>query len=95
MIVTCTSNNSRNYRCGLYIGQGMSVSEALEKVNMTVEGYLTAKSAYKLSKKINVEMPIIHEIYNVLYENASPSEALEALMKRGKKEEGRENIWIK
>ena len=63
LIVTCTSMHSRNRRAGILIGQGVSPDEAVEKVG-TVEGYYCCKTAYALSKKIGVEMPITEQLYN-------------------------------
>ena len=93
LIVTCTSINSRNYRCGVLIGQGYSVEDAISEVNMTVEGYRTAKTAYKLAQTCGVDMPIITEIYNVLYNGKDRIEAISDLMVRPRKSEN-ENIWI-
>ncbi|WP_058485537.1 NAD(P)H-dependent glycerol-3-phosphate dehydrogenase [Defluviitalea phaphyphila] len=85
LIVTCTSMHSRNRRAGILIGQGKSLEEALKEVKMVVEGVNSATAAYKLSKKYNVEMPIIQEIYKVLFEGKSPKEAVVDLMMRDKK----------
>ncbi len=93
LIVTCTSINSRNYRCGILIGKGYSIEDAVKEVNMTVEGYKTAKTAYNLAKECNVDMPIINEIYNVLYKGKDRKKAILDLMVRPKKAEN-ENIWI-
>lgn len=93
LIVTCTSINSRNYRCGVLIGKGVPVEEAVKQVNMTVEGYKTAKTAYNLAKECGVDMPIITEIYNVLYCGKDRKQAISDLMVRPKKAEI-ENIWI-
>ena len=87
LIVTCTSMHSRNRRAGILLGQGMSLEESVQKVGMVVEGIKTAKSAYKLSEKLNVEMPITQEIYNVLYNGIEANEAVMRLMGRDKKHE--------
>ena len=65
LIVTCTSMHSRNRRAGILIGEGVAVSDAIRRVG-TVEGYYCAKTAYELSKKLGVEMPITQQLYNVL-----------------------------
>lgn len=93
LIVTCTSMHSRNRRTGILIGQGKSAQEAIAEIGMTVEGYTSAKSAYELSKKVNVDMPIITEAYRVLYEDKSPDEAIVDLMTRPKRHES-EVIWL-
>ncbi|MBQ2946082.1 MAG: NAD(P)-dependent glycerol-3-phosphate dehydrogenase [Clostridia bacterium] len=92
LIVTCTSMHSRNRRCGILIGKGVPASEAVAEIGMTVEGYKTASAAYRLAIKEKADMPIITEIYRVLYENKSPKEAITDLMLREKKSE-REESW--
>lgn len=96
LIVTCTSIHSRNRRAGILIGKGMTVEEALKEVNMVVEGVITTKSVYELSKKINIEMPITNELYKILYENKPPKDAVLNLMLRDKRhetEEITEKMW--
>ncbi len=87
LIVTCTSMHSRNRRAGILIGKGMSVKEAIDEVHMVVEGIVNCRAAYELSKKYNVNMPIVTEAYNVLYNNKNPREAVMDLMIRERKEE--------
>ena len=93
LIVTCTSVHSRNRRFGVLIGSGKSAADALKEVNMTVEGYKTTAAAYNLAKSANVEMPIVNEIYNVLYKNKDPRKAIKDLMSRKLKNEA-EISWI-
>lgn len=85
LIVTCTSMHSRNRRAGILIGKGMTSEQAQAEVKMVVEGISTTKAAYELSKKQGVEMPIINAAYDVLYNGASPREAVTNLMLRDKK----------
>ena len=87
LIVTCTSMHSRNRRAGILIGQGKTLSEALEEVHMTVEGVWATESAYKLAKKHGIDMPIVNAAYRVLFENANPKEEVLSLMTRDKKSE--------
>jgi glycerol-3-phosphate dehydrogenase (NAD(P)+) len=87
LIVTCTSMHSRNRRAGILIGQGKSLEEALKEVKMVVEGVITTKGAYKLSKQYNVEMPIVEQAYKTLFEQKDPKQAVKDLMDRGKKPE--------
>ena len=87
LIVTCTSMHSRNRRAGILIGQGRTLSEALEEVHMTVEGVCATEAAYKLAKKHNIEMPIVNAAYRVLFEGADPREEVLSLMTRDKKSE--------
>jgi len=87
LIVTCTSMHSRNRRAGILIGQGNSLEETLKQIHMVVEGVNCASTAKALSLKYGVEMPIINEAYDVLYNNKSPRDAIFNLMCRDKKDE--------
>ncbi len=87
LVVTCTSKHSRNRRFGKLLGEGKSVDEALKTVGMTVESYYATASAYELSQKHNIEMPIITECYNVLYNNGDLKDAVSSLMRRKVKHE--------
>ncbi len=87
LIVTCTSMHSRNRRAGILLGKGKSLRETLDEVHMVVEGVNTAAAAYELSRKYNVEMPIVEEANNILYNCASAREAVGRLMTREKKGE--------
>ena len=87
LIVTCTSMHSRNRRAGILIGKGMSMDEACKEVGQVVEGVKTVKSAYKLSKLNNIEMPITMALYQVLYEDYDPNKAVYELMTRKNKDE--------
>ncbi len=93
LIVTCTSMHSRNRRAGILIGQGKSVDEAQKEVNMVVEGVRSCKAAKGLADKLNVEMPIVSEAYEVLFNGKSPARAIETLMSRTKKHET-ENCFL-
>ncbi len=87
LIVTCTSMHSRNRRCGILIGQGKRLDEAVQSIGMVVEGAYTIKSAYMLKEKYGVEMPIATELYRILYEGKDAREAVLSLMMRTKKNE--------
>lgn len=87
LIVTCTSMHSRNRRAGILLGKGKSLKETLKEVHMVVEGANTAKAAYEMAKKYNIEMPIVKEAYDILYNGASAKEAVLRLMTRDKREE--------
>ena len=93
LIVTCTSMHSRNRRCGILIGQGKGVQEAMKEVGATVEGYFAAFSAHQLAEKMGVEMPICQCAYAVLYEGKPVRSVVEQLMNRGKRHEVDES-WI-
>lgn len=87
LIVTCLSEHSRNRRAGKLIGQGYSLDDARKQIGMIIESVDNIEVAYELSKKYDVEMPIVKAVYNVLYYNAVPKEELVKLMTREKKEE--------
>ncbi len=87
LIVTCTSMHSRNRRAGILIGQGKTADEAAKEVGMIVEGIYATKEAYKLSKKLGIEMPITEQAYRVLFEGAPAKDAVESLMTREKRHE--------
>ena len=87
LATTCVSRYSRNRWFGEEIGKGKKMRDILSQTDMVVEGVLTAKSAYELSKKHKVEMPITSEVYRVLYENKDPKRAVHDLMTRSPKGE--------
>ena len=87
LIVTCTSMHSRNRRAGMLIGKGKTVEEAKKEVGMVVEGIVACESAYKLSKKYNVDMPIVFEAHAILNGETTLEEAVKDLMGREKKAE--------
>lgn len=87
LIVTCTSMHSRNRRCGILIGQGKPVAQALEEIGAVVEGYYAAANARTLAQKAGVEMPISQAAYEVLYEGRDPKLVVTDLMGRAKRSE--------
>jgi glycerol-3-phosphate cytidylyltransferase len=87
LIVTCTSLHSRNNKCGMYIGNGIPVDEAIKKVGMVVEGINALDAAYELSIKYNVELPIIRSVFDVVKFNLSPKISVKRLFDREKKGE--------
>jgi glycerol-3-phosphate dehydrogenase (NAD(P)+) len=87
LVTTCISSYSRNRFVGEQIGKGKTLSEVKSHMQMIAEGIDSAKSAYELSLKHSVDMPIIKEVYQVLYKDKSPSLAVRDLMTREKKEE--------
>ncbi len=87
LIVTASSMNSRNFQCGLKIGQGMSVDVALSSMQQTVEGVKTIEAAYQIGKKYNLELPIIYAAYEVIHNKLNAKEALNKLLSRSLKEE--------
>ncbi len=88
LLLTCSDNQSRNRRFGLYLGQGCSINEALTKVNNVVEGYITSEAVYKLAKKHGVDMPLVFSTYRMLYDGVAAKDIVKQLMKRELKSEG-------
>ena len=87
LIVTCSSEHSRNRRAGKLIGQGYSIEETKKEVGQTIESIDNIDVAYALSKKYNIEMPIVNAVYDVLYNGLDPRKAVNNLMTRSLKEE--------
>jgi len=87
LVLTCTGPLSRNYSVGMSLGQGMKLKEILTATKSVAEGVATALSAYELSLKQGVEMPIVEQIYEVIYKEKSPAAAVTMLMNRTLKSE--------
>jgi glycerol-3-phosphate dehydrogenase (NAD(P)+) len=87
LVTTCISLYSRNRFVGEQIGKGKSLKFIIRHMQMVAEGVATTKSAYQLSMRQKVDMPITKQIYLVLYKNKSPLKAVKDLMTRQKKEE--------
>lgn len=87
LIVTCTSTHSRNYTLGYKLGKGKTTEEALNEMNMVVEGIYTTNSVYHLAKAQNVDMPITNALYKVLFEDKPVKDSVKDLMGRDKKAE--------
>lgn len=82
LILTCTDNQSRNRRFGLAIGQGKSVSHAEIEVGQTVEGLRAARAIHSKAAELDLDLPIITEVYRVLYEGKNPQDAVRDLESR-------------
>ena len=87
LIVTCLSEHSRNRRAGKCIGRGLTVEETRKEIGMVVESFDNIEVTYKLSKKYNIEMPIVNTVYDILYNELEPAKAVKLLMTREKKSE--------
>ncbi|WP_241608469.1 NAD(P)H-dependent glycerol-3-phosphate dehydrogenase [Rosenbergiella epipactidis] len=90
LVLTCTDNQSRNRRFGMLLGQGRSVEEAQETISQVVEGYRNTKEVYLLAASVGVEMPIVEQIYQVLYCGKPTQDAAIALLGRERKDESRQ-----
>jgi glycerol-3-phosphate dehydrogenase (NAD(P)+) len=87
LILTCTGDLSRNHTIGKQIGEGKKLKDLLAEMHMVAEGVKTARSVYNLSLEREVEMPISHAVYHVLYDDLDPKTALYQLMTRDLKQE--------
>lgn len=87
LIVTCLSEHSRNRKAGKLVGQGMNIEEVRKEVGMVIESIDNIEVAYELCKIHNIDMPIVETVYQVIYENLNPQEAVKKLMTRDKKSE--------
>lgn len=87
LIVTCLSEHSRNRKAGKLIGQGKTIEETKKEVGMTIESIDNIEVAKELSDKLNLEMPILNSVYDILYNNLDPKEAVKSLMTRKRKQE--------
>lgn len=87
LIVTCTSQHSRNWRAGNMLGRGYVLQDVLDQMGMVVEGVRTTKAAYQLSQKLNIPMPITEGLYELLFDEKDPKHVVDDLMNRGKTKE--------
>ena len=93
LVVTCASVHSRNRKAGYLIGQGRTMKEAMDEVQMIVEGVYSAKAGLALSEKYGIDMPIIRAVNQVLFEDMSAADAVKELMLRDRKEEIGADLW--
>ncbi|MFY2509892.1 NAD(P)H-dependent glycerol-3-phosphate dehydrogenase [Vibrio pectenicida] len=87
LVLTCTDNQSRNRRFGLALGEGKGVQDAQDEIGQVVEGYRNTKEVWLLSKRVGVELPIVDQIYQVLYQGKDAHLAARDLLARDKKAE--------
>ena len=88
LIVTCTSQHSRNRFVGEELGKGRNMNDIQKDMGHSVaEGVKTTESAWNLARSLKVSTPIIDEAYAILYKNADPGKAVMRLMTRDAKEE--------
>ena len=91
--MTCASVHSRNRRAGMLIGQGKTMQEAMDEVQMVVEGVYSTKAAVALAEKYQVPMPIIEQVNQVLFHDKPVKEAVQELMLRDRKAEHEDLLW--
>lgn len=92
LVLTCTSDKSRNYRVGYQLGRGMALDDIQRRLGQVAEGVINAKAVHLLAEKVGVEMPLCNAVYRLLYEGLSPHDAVRELSARQLKHElpGRE-----
>ena len=87
LIVTCSSEHSRNFQAGFEIGQQNSAIEYMKHITKTVEGIHATKVVHDVAMEEGIDMPLTQEAYLVLYEGKKPSDAIKDLMTRALKDE--------
>jgi glycerol-3-phosphate dehydrogenase (NAD(P)+) len=87
LIVTCTSQHSRNRYVGEQLGRGKKLDEILDTMNMVAEGIYTVKAVHNIALKNQIEMPIAEKLYEVIYNGIDPKKAMHELMTRRLKSE--------
>jgi glycerol-3-phosphate dehydrogenase (NAD(P)+) len=94
LVLTCTGSLSRNRTVGLKLGEGRTLKQALAEMTMVAEGVRTAKSCWRLAAQAGVEMPILEQVYHILYEDKPCQTAVEELFQRSLKEEVEVSIAV-
>ncbi len=87
LILTCTDDKSRNRRFGLLLAQGLGADAAVKEIGQSVEGVNTTKMAYALAQSKSADMPILSQVYQVIYEDLDPRVAVKNLLSRNQKSE--------
>ena len=87
LVLTCTDNQSRNRRMGLALATGRNVDDIAAEIGQVVEGVYAARAVHRVAEREGVDMPICEKVYQILYENASPTDVVDDLMSRALKAE--------
>lgn len=87
LVLTCTDDQSRNRRFGIALAQGMTQEQAVASIGQVVEGIKTTEEVHRLATRMHIDMPITHQVYQVLYNNADPHQAVHELFAREQKPE--------
>jgi glycerol-3-phosphate dehydrogenase (NAD(P)+) len=87
LVLTCTSNLSRNHTVGVQLGQGEQIEKILQEMHTVAEGVRTCRSVFALAQRLEVEMPIVRQVYALLYEGKPPHQVVTDLLTREVKPE--------
>ncbi len=87
LVLTCTGSLSRNRTVGIQLSKGLTIEQITSSMRMVAEGVTTSKAVIYLKNIYDIEMPISEKVYNIIYNNLNPREAIEELMLRDLKEE--------
>lgn len=82
LVLTCTGDLSRNRTVGIKLGEGQNLEQITSEMNMVAEGVKTTKSIYDLSLGLGLDMPILEQVYNIIYKDKSCPEAVKDLLAR-------------
>ena len=82
LVLTCTDDQSRNRRMGLKLGAGTTLDDAHLEIVQVVEGVVAAREIFQLAQKLDIEMPIIEQVFRVIHKGRDPREAVSALLSR-------------
>jgi glycerol-3-phosphate dehydrogenase (NAD(P)+) len=80
LVATCTSNLSRNFQLGTHLGSGFSLDEAKEKVGQVAEGVRTLAVIKEESSELNIKMPLVDSLHDIIYEHSSPNILIDDLV---------------
>lgn len=92
LILTCTSDLSRNRTVGLELARGKPCAQILKQLGHVAEGVYAALAVYKLSKKLGLDMPIIAAVYSIIYEAADIGQVVDTLLNRAPRFEAEDLI---
>jgi len=92
LVLTCTGALSRNRSVGIKLGEGMALEKIVASSKMVAEGIKTTQSAFQLARRLKVEMPIVEQVYQILYHNKDPRQAVTDLMGRSLRYELDKNL---
>jgi glycerol-3-phosphate dehydrogenase (NAD(P)+) len=87
LVATCFSKHSRNRHVGEQLGRGQTLKQITSSMQMVAEGISSTKSAFECARRLNVETPIIDQVYALLYEGKAPVQAMQELLERDQKAE--------